>query len=94
MTEPPSITCPDCGHTSGYELDIAEEYCGHCHKYIGGEDIAVQIRCPNCAGEQYAPAVTAFSMGETRCHHCGHDSTPMTSAAYQHSLAAARKREH
>jgi len=29
-----SFTCPDCGLTSYNPNDVANGYCGHCHKYL------------------------------------------------------------
>ena len=29
----PSITCPVCGKTSYHPMDIAEGYCGYCHRW-------------------------------------------------------------
>ena len=29
----PSFTCPDCGRTSYHPMDIANAYCGACHKF-------------------------------------------------------------
>lgn len=28
-----SITCPDCGMTSHHPEDVAQGYCGNCHKF-------------------------------------------------------------
>jgi hypothetical protein len=30
-----TITCPQCGMTSGHPVDVAEGYCGFCHDYTG-----------------------------------------------------------
>lgn len=32
-TVTPSITCPVCFHTSYNPNDIAQRYCGHCHRF-------------------------------------------------------------
>jgi hypothetical protein len=34
MTEPPAYTCPLCGATSHGPDDIANRYCGRCHKFL------------------------------------------------------------
>lgn len=31
--EPITITCPWCGATSTHPTDIAERYCGRCHRW-------------------------------------------------------------
>jgi hypothetical protein len=37
--EPPSITCDVCGWTSYHPRDIAEHYCGHCHRFLDDEPL-------------------------------------------------------
>ena len=32
---PQTITCGACGRTSANKHDIAQKYCGHCHKFHG-----------------------------------------------------------
>lgn len=38
QTAPPSITCPRCGRTSFNTHDIAERYCGACHRFYDEGD--------------------------------------------------------
>lgn len=43
-TDPvPGITCPECGRTSYHPQDVAEGYCGHCHKWTSPK----QDHCTN-----------------------------------------------
>lgn len=36
MSEPESITCPECGMTSYNPSDVREGYCGNCHDWTRG----------------------------------------------------------
>jgi ribosomal protein L37E len=35
---PPSFRCPDCGHVSYHPIDVAERYCGACHRFFPATD--------------------------------------------------------
>lgn len=53
-------------------------------------DLAMQIRCPHCDAEQYAPAVFAFSYGERPCGHCGKYTVPMSDDEWRDRLHTYR----
>lgn len=35
MTAAPAFTCPDCGTVSAHPDDLAQGYCGRCHRFTG-----------------------------------------------------------
>lgn len=47
VDERPSFTCPWCGSTSWHPSDVAEEYCGHCHVFVG--DLELLEETPTAA---------------------------------------------
>lgn len=34
LLPPPSFRCPDCGRVSYNATDVAQRYCGACHKFF------------------------------------------------------------
>lgn len=50
---------------------------------------AMQVRCINCLGEQYGPAVYDFSQGLVSCR-CGYRPRLMTDDEYRSALYLAR----
>ncbi|WP_428950978.1 hypothetical protein [Streptomyces sp. cg35] len=42
MTSRPSFTCPVCSATSHHPKDVANGYCGRCHRFTGPEERARQ----------------------------------------------------
>lgn len=55
-------------------------------------DVAMQVRCPTCLGEQWALTVLPFSYGQVGCTVCGEPSKVMTEQQWRDALAAARRR--
>lgn len=55
------------------------------------EELAMQVRCTRCLGEQYVLNVIAFSNGVTGCTVCGHPSQPMTYEQWYDALRRARQ---
>lgn len=54
--------------------------------------VVVQPRCPACGGEQYAPAVAAFTAGRVCCDRCSVYTRPMDGDEYAAAIVAAGDR--
>jgi hypothetical protein len=59
---PPSITCHLCQRRSYHPVDVANHYCGWCHKFL--DDVAAEQRLRE-AGE--AVAVSVVPAREEEC---------------------------
>jgi hypothetical protein len=70
-SEPPSITCPQCGATSYNLNDIEHRYCGRCHRFHDDPFDKILNDCLYCCGVEFELGPRGGASRNITCIGCG-----------------------